>query len=113
VNEIRRLLRTGAARVGGETVHDGVDAFPITVSPGGARWTMWARADDGRPLELRVDGRVPDAPGLETVRWPVYEVVPGDRAQRLLTIAGAHPGAKRVRDASAYAAAERRLFPHG
>jgi hypothetical protein len=115
VNQMRGLLRAGKARVGEETTHEGVAAFPITFSPGGARWTMWARADDGRPLELRIDGagRVKDARGLETVGWPVYEVVPGDGADRLLAIAGAHPDAHVVSSAEAYAAAQRRLFPHG
>jgi hypothetical protein len=116
VNQMRGLLRSGDAHVGEETTHDGVAAFPITFSPGGAQWTMWARADDGKPLELRVDGAgpvTPGAPGLETVRWPAYEVVPGDGADRLLTIAGAHPDARVVRSAEAYAAAQRRLFPHG
>jgi hypothetical protein len=116
VNQMRDLLRAGDARVGDETSHAGVDAFPITFSPGGARWTMWARADDGRPLELRVEGTGPiklGSPGLETVRWPTYEVVPGAQGDRLLTIAGAHPDARVVRSAEAYAAAERRLFPHG
>jgi hypothetical protein len=116
VNQMRDLLRAGRARVGEETTHDGVAAFPITFSPGGARWTMWARADDGKPLELRVHGAgpvTPGAEGLETVRWPVYDVMPGAGAGRLLTIAGAHPDARVVRSADAYAAAQQRLFPHG
>jgi hypothetical protein len=109
VAQMRRLLQAGDARVGEETTHDGVPAFPITFSPGGARWTMWTRAEDGRPLELRIDGGGVD--GLETVRWPAYEVLPDGRAA--LTIADAHPGARLIRDAGAYAAAQRRLFPHG
>jgi hypothetical protein len=113
VNQMRGLLRSGEATVGEETVHDGVAAFPITFSPGSARWTMWARADDGRPLELRIDGTDPVAPGLETVRWPVYEVASGDQADRLLTVAGAHPDARVVRSAQAWQDALQRLYPHG
>ena len=113
VDQMRDLLRSGDAAVGAETTHDGVEAFPIAFSPGSAHWTMWTRADDGRPLELRIDGAGPDAQGLETVRWPIYEVVPGDGASRLLTIAGAHPDARVVRSADAWSAAEQRLYPHG
>jgi hypothetical protein len=117
VNQMRHLLQTRDAQVGDETTHDGVAAFPITMfPPGGARWTMWTRADDGKPLELRIDGSGPiqvGPEGLETVHWPAYDVVPGDQADHLLTVAGAHPDARVVRDAGAYADAQRRLFPHG
>jgi hypothetical protein len=116
VGQMRHLLLAGDAQVGEETTHDGVAAFPITVRYGQARWTMWTRADDGKPLELRIEGHGPvqlGPEGLETVRWPAYEVLPADRADGLLSVAGAHPDARVIRDAGAYAAAERRLFPHG
>jgi hypothetical protein len=117
VNEMRHLLQTGDAQVSEETTHDGVAAFAITVfPPGDAHWTLWTRADDGKPLELRIEGNGPIQLGtedLESVRWPTYDVVGADQADRLLTVAGAHPDARVVRDADAYADAQRRLFPHG
>lgn len=92
-------------------------ARPITLrtGPPGAGeppWTLWTAAADGRPLELRVDS----GPGTrieETTRWTVYEVVLGDDADALLTLKGAHPDAKVVRNPDAYEAAMSRLYPKG
>jgi hypothetical protein len=118
VAQIRKNLTAGRASVGAETTHDGADAFPITLTqsdPGGrdtVRWTLWTAAGDGRPLELRIDS----GPGTETVeatRWSTYELLPAARADGLLTLTGAHPGARVVRDRAAYDAAGDRLFPNG
>jgi hypothetical protein len=67
-------------------------------------------AADGKPLELRDPGRdASEQP--QVVRWPTYEVLRDADADRLLTLTGAHPSARVVRDAALTAAAERRLLP--
>jgi len=74
------------------------------------RWTLWTAADDGRPLELRID-----AGGWtrkrETVTWDVYELLSGPEHDQLVTVRGAHPSARVVRNAAAQQAAIERLFP--
>ena len=58
-------------------------------------WTLYV-APDGRPLELRDPGR--DASeAAQTIRWPVYEVLRDVHdPDALLTLQGAHPGARVV-----------------
>jgi hypothetical protein len=111
--QIRKLLGQGKAELGPETTHAGITALPITFWPNGTgpespRWTLWTVADDGRPLELRIDNG-PGTDPLQTTRWTVYELV--DSAP--LTLTGAHPGARIVRDPDAYEAATARLYPNG
>jgi hypothetical protein len=115
VAQVRKLLDEGNASVGEQTTHDGTAAIPITARPDSAvaRWTLWTAAGDGRPLELDVDRGPVRLGAAERTRWTVYEIVPDDDAEGLLTLVGAHPDARVVRDADAYAAAERRLFPRG
>ena len=112
VTKVRMLLQEGRMAVTGREVHNGADAWAVSLKPGIGRpvWTLWVSAADGKPLELRDPGR--DASeGASTVRWPVYEVLPEAKRNRLLTLAGAHPSARVVRDAGQVAAAERRLLP--
>src|SRR4029079_1828348 len=92
VVKVRMLLRDGRATLGDQTVHDGVQAWPITLhdGPAGAgrpRDVLWGAVADGRPLELRIDSG-PGTPVLQTTKWTTYEVVPEDRA--LLDLGRAH-----------------------
>lgn len=50
---------------------------------------------------------------METTRWSSYEVLPGERAASLLTLAGAHPDARIERDPAAVETARTRLYPDG
>jgi hypothetical protein len=112
VTKVRMLLQEGRMAVTGREVHNGADAWAVSLKPGAGRpvWALWVSAADGKPLELRDPGR--DASeGASTVRWPVYEVLPEAKRNRLLTLEGAHPSARVVRDAGQVAAAERRLLP--
>jgi hypothetical protein len=76
------------------------------------RWTVWTAASDGRPLELRIDSGA-GTNAVEVTRWSTYEALSGNRADALLTLTAAHPGARVVRDRSAYEAATERLYPNG
>jgi hypothetical protein len=112
VAKVRILLQEGRMTVTGREVHDGVDAWAISLKPDAGRpvWTLWVAADDGKPLELRDPGRdASEQP--QVIRWPTYEVLPAAGADRLVTLSGAHPSAHVVHDASAAAAAEQRLLP--
>jgi len=117
VGKIRMLLRRGDASVRARERHDGVEAWAIALEPGpqgeGApHWTLWTAASDGRPLELRIDNG-PGTPILESTRWTTYETLPGDEADRLLTLTGAHPDARVGLDPERLDAARQRLFPKG
>lgn len=117
VAEVRRLLARDAATVRGQEDHNGVRAWAITLQAGPAgegapQWTLWTAVADGRPLGLRIDSG-PDTRVMQTVRWTDYEILPGDRAERLLTLTGAHPEAKAVRDPDRLRAARARLYPRG
>jgi hypothetical protein len=101
VAKLRMLLNSGAATVRGRETHDGVEAWAITLPSGHVTWTLWTAVADGRPLELRG--------GSETTRWTTYEAVDGAAPDQLLTLTGAHPDARVVRDPGA----EQRLFPNG
>ncbi|HMJ37873.1 MAG TPA: hypothetical protein VK501_28450 [Baekduia sp.] len=110
VSKVRSLLQEGRMVVGGREVHDGTDAWPVSLKPEAGRpvWTLWVSAADGKPLELRDPGRdASEQP--QVIRWPTYEVLPGSDAGRLLTLTGAHPSAQVVRDAAEAAAAGERL----
>jgi DNA-directed RNA polymerase specialized sigma24 family protein len=113
VDKVRILLRERRMTVSGRVRHDGVDAFAISLRPDAGRpvWTLWVAAADGRPLELRDPGRdASEQP--QVIRWPVYEILPGGAAAAaLVTLRGAHPTARVVRDPAAVDAALRRLLP--
>lgn len=115
VAQVRAALEHGDARVLGREQHAGRDAYAIAVDPdvrGEAakpvRWTLWIAADDGAPLELRIDNG-PDTPAIETTTWQAYDLL----RDAPLTVRAAHPDARVVRDADQYAAAQGRLYPHG
>ena len=112
VAKLRSLLQDGRVAVTGREVHNGTDAWAISLKPGAGRpvWTLWVSVADGKPLELRDPGRDASEPP-QVIRWPTYEVLRDSAADRLLTLRGAHPSARVVRDPGATAAAERRLMP--
>jgi hypothetical protein len=112
VGKVRILLQEGRMEVTGRELHNGTQAWAVSLKPDVGRpvWTLWVSADDGKPLELRDPGRdASEQP--QVIRWPTYEVLPESDADRLLTLRGAHPSAHVVRDAAQTAAAEERLGP--
>jgi hypothetical protein len=115
VTRIRKTLEKNGARLAGREMHDGVDAYAISLVPDTAesvRWTLWLAASNGRPLELRVDDG-PGRPPVETTTWPTYELLSGHTAADLVTLSGAHPDARVVHDAGELAAAAARLYKKG
>ena len=115
VAKVRTLMQDGRMVVGAREVHDGVDAWPISLKPDAGRpvWTLWVSAADGKPLELRDPGRdASEQP--QVIRWQTYEILRGAIPDRLLTLTGAHPSARVVHDpAEVDAAGERLLGPAG
>jgi hypothetical protein len=114
VDKVRILLQEGHMTVTGREMHNGTEAWAISLKRDAGRpvWTLWVSAADGKPLELRDPGRdANEAP--QVIRWPTYEVLPGTGAQRLLTLKSAHPSARVVDDPAQSAAAARRLMPDG
>jgi hypothetical protein len=112
VAKVRTLLQEGRMVVKGREVHNGTDAWAISLKPDFGRpvWTLWVSATDGKPLELRDPGRdASESP--QVIRWPTYEVLPAAGADRLLTLTGAHPSARVVHDPAQAAAAMQRLEP--
>jgi hypothetical protein len=110
VDKVRMLMSEGTMVVTGREVHNGTDAWAISLKPDAGRpvWTLWVSAADGKPLELRDPGRdASEQP--QVIRWPTYEVLPGSGADQLLSLTGAHPSARVVHDAAQTAAAEQRL----
>jgi hypothetical protein len=97
--------------VTGREMHNGTQAWAISLKPDAGRpvWTLWVATADGKPLELRDPGRDASEPP-QVIRWPTYEVLPGSHTSRL-TLRGAHPTARVVRDAAQAAAARQRLVP--
>jgi hypothetical protein len=114
VTKVRMLLQDGRMTVTGRELHDGIDAWAISLNPdvGRAGWTLWVSVADGKPLEVRDPGRnAGDQP--QVIRWSVYETLADDTATHpLLTLAGAHPTAHVVHDPAQAAAAEQSLLPH-
>jgi hypothetical protein len=112
VQKVRSLLADGHMTVTGRERHNGVDAWAISLKRGFGRpvWTLWVSAADGRPLELRDPGRDANEPP-QVIRWPTYEVLPASRAERFLTLKGAHPTARVVNDRAQSEAAAERLMP--
>jgi len=108
VAKVRILLREGHMAVTGREMHNGTEAWAISLKPDAGRpvWTLWVSAADGKPLELRDPGRDANEPP-QVIRWSTYEVLPDAHAE-LLTLKGAHPSARVVHDG---AAAEQRTKP--
>jgi hypothetical protein len=126
VNKVRAALQDGGAQVTGQETHAGVDAYVIQLDPVAAaektrgtppgalrnvRWTLWLAASDGRPLELRIDNG-PGTQAVETTTWDTYELLERP-ADELVTVRGAHPDARVVRDPNALEAATARLYAKG
>jgi RNA polymerase sigma-70 factor (ECF subfamily) len=112
VAKVRSLLGAGRMVVNGPEVHNGTNAWAISLKPelGRPVWTLWVSAADGKPLELRDPGRdASEQP--QVIRWAAYDVLPGSDPDKLLTLTGAHPSARVVHDAAQTAAAEQRLLP--
>jgi hypothetical protein len=110
VRKVRLLLQAGNMEVTGREAHSGTDAWAVSLKQGVGRpvWTLWVSAADGKPLELRDPGRdASEAP--QVIRWAAYEVLPARDAEGLVTLRGAHPSARVVRDPEQVAAAEQRL----
>jgi hypothetical protein len=112
VRKVRTLLQDGDMEVTGREMHNGTDAWAISLKPGFGRpsWTLWVSAADGKPLELRDPGRDANEQP-QVIRWPVYEVLPDSNAGTVVTLRGAHPSARVVHDPEQAAAAEQRLIP--
>jgi hypothetical protein len=110
VQKVRYLLDEGHMTVTGREVHDGTDAWVISLNRDAGRpvWTLWVSAADGRPLELRDPGRDANEPP-QVIRWSLYEVLHGEDAKDLVSLDAAHPSARVERDPDAVAAAEQRL----
>jgi hypothetical protein len=99
VRKVRILLQEGNMEVTGREVHNGTDAWAVSLKQGVGRpvWTLWVSTADGKPLELRDPGRdANEAP--QVIRWPAYEVLPARDAAGQVTLRGAHPSARVVRD---------------
>jgi hypothetical protein len=109
VAKVRVLLRDDRMSVHGPELHNGTEAWAISLkeSVGRPVWTLWVSTADGRPLELRDPGRDASEP-LQVTRWQTYEVLDRSHADQV-TLTGAHPSATVVRDSAQAAAAERRL----
>jgi hypothetical protein len=111
VMKVRMLLQDGRMTVRGREMHNGVESWAISLKQGlgDPVWTLWVSAADGKPLELRDPGQhAGDKP--QTIRWDAYEVLPDANAQSVVSVQGAHPGARVVTDPAQYAAAEQRLM---
>jgi hypothetical protein len=111
VKKVRYGLEEQFLTVTGRTRHNGHDAWEISLKADAGRpvWKVWVSAVDGKPLELRDPGRdANEAPS--TIRWETYEVLDDADAAQLLTLEGAHPTAKVVRDRAQVDAAFERVF---
>ena len=109
VQKVRHLLQNGLMTVTGPAMHQGVEAWEISLNADAGRpvWKLWVSAADGKPLELRDPGRNGKEP--TQVRWETYEVLRGDDAKAQTTLEGAHPTARVVRDPAKVAEALERL----
>jgi hypothetical protein len=122
VAKIRSVLEHHQARVAGQRSYRGVEAYAIELDPFGdappgdtgarVRWTLLIATGDGRPLELRSDNG-PGTAAIETTRWQTYELLRGSDSEQLVSVRGAHPGARVVRDPDAFETAMQRLYRNG
>jgi hypothetical protein len=111
VKKVRFGLQERFLTVTGHGRHSGQDAWEISLKPDAGRpvWKVWVSAADGKPLELRDPGRdATEAPS--SIRWETYEVLDDADAAPLVTLEGAHPTAKVVRDREQVEAAFERVF---
>jgi len=107
-SEILALLNSGRLVVTGHVTVDGRDAIRLE-SPGGKQVYI-VDASTYDPIEWTTTGNG----GGVTLRFGVYEELPVDsQSMQLLSLQDQHPNAQVVRGASAYMAAESRLYPHG
>lgn len=101
-------LRDGHARVAGHVRRGGRDALRIVADGGALTFIVDARTYT--PIEFRTRG----TGGGTVLRFVTYERLPVNaETKRLLSIAAQHRGAPVVRDAAAYEAAIKKLFPYG
>jgi hypothetical protein len=108
VAKIRYVLKRGAASVTGSGLHNGVDAWAISLNANAGRpaWTLWIDRSDGRPLELYDPGRDPNETP-QTIRWTGYDVEASAGAPTSLE--QAHPSARHEVDVDEFLAAAQRL----
>jgi len=106
--EILPLLRSGRARATGRVEVAGHKA--IRIESRDAKRVYLVDAKTYAPIEWTTTG---DGGGV-TLRFPVYEELAVDAdSLKSLDLEAQHPGARVVRGADAYQAAEARLYPHG
>ena len=107
-SDILKLLESGEARIVGHVNVGGRDAIRIESADGKQVYLVDASTYD--PIEWTTTGNG----GGVTLRFPVYEELPvSSRSMDLLSLEAQHPDAQVVRGATAYMAAEKRLYPHG
>ncbi len=102
VTKVRVLIDDGRAAVRGREVHDGVEAWKITLTDTADRdpWVLWVRADDGKPLAIDDPGNPARGSSPTRSRWTTYEVLDRDAAP--LTLRAAHPDATVVHDGARF-----------
>jgi hypothetical protein len=107
VAKIRFVLQEGHASVTGSALHNGVDAWVISLNANAGRpaWTLWVSRADGRPLELYDPGR-DNAEQPQTIRWTAYDV---QAAAGAVSLEQAHPSAHHVVGVGEFLAAAARL----
>jgi outer membrane lipoprotein-sorting protein len=106
--EILKLLESGKVVVAGHVTVDGRDAIRLESLDGKKVYIVDASTYD--PIEWTTTG---DGGGV-TLRFGVYEELPVDaESMQLLSLQDQHPNAQVVHGATAYIAAESRLYPHG
>lgn len=107
-SEILALLKSGKVRVVGRVTVDGRDAIKLESLSG--KSTYIVDASTYAPIEWTTTG----ADGAVALRFSAFEELPVDaRSMQLLSLQDQHPNAYVVRGATAYMAAESRLYPHG
>ena len=106
--EILALLNSGRVVVTGHLTIDGRDAIRLESLDGKKIYIV--DASTYAPIEWTTTG---DGGGV-TLRFGVYEELPVDsESMKFLSLEDQHPNAQVVRGATAYIAAESRLYPHG
>ena len=107
-SDILALLDSGHVVVTGHVTVDGQDAIRLESLDGKQVYIVDAASYD--PIEWMTTGNG----GGVTLLFGAYEELPVDtESMRLLSLQDQHPNAQVVRGATAYIAAESRLYPHG
>jgi len=107
-SEILALLNSGRVVVTGHVTVDGRDAIRLESLDGRQVYIVDATTYD--PIEWTTTGNG----GGVTLRFGVYEELPVDtESMQLLSLQDQHPNAQVEHGATAYIAAESRLYPHG